>query len=315
MTVSSSAASTPFVSWAQRVFTPRRVVALAFVLPALVILLLITIYPLLYTLRLTVVQWELSNARAPIEFVGLNNFGRVLSDARFWNAMRNTGILIGVGVSLELIIGVGLALLLNQVARFRSVLVALFLIPVLIAPVVSGYMFRLILHADVGPLNYLIYLITQGSSRGFGWLSDTHYALMSIMVTTIWQWTPFLMLIALAGLQSIPQEIIESALVDGAADWRIFWSIKLPLIFPVLSVGLLIRIMDTFKTFDLVYLLTSGGPGSATETVAYYTYLKGFRDFSMGYTAAMAFVQLVIIVIIARLILAMQKRQRREDYA
>lgn len=307
-----TSAPTP-MTWVQRTFTPRRVVALAFIVPTLVILLLVTIYPLLYTLRLAFVRWELSNARAPIEFVGLDNFARVLTDARFWEAMRNTGILISGGVLVELLIGVGLALLLNQVTRFRGALVALFLIPVMIAPVVSGYMFRLILHTDVGPLNYLIYAASGGTSRGVGWLSDVNYALFAIMLTTIWQWTPFLLLIALAGLQSIPQEIIESALVDGANSWRIFWSIKLPLLLPVLTVGLLIRIMDTFKTFDLVYLLTGGGPGSATETVAYYTYLKGFKDFSMGYTAAMAFVQVIVITIIARAILSLQKRQRGED--
>lgn len=306
-------AAPPTLSWTQRAFTPRRLVALAFIAPTLIILLLITVYPLLYTLRLAFVRWELSNAAAPITFVGLENFGRVLNDGRFWEAMRHTGLLIAGGVVIELILGVGLALLLNQVSRFRALLVALFLIPVMIAPVVSGYMFRLILHTDVGPLNYLIYLMNGGSSRGIGWLSDANFALFSIMLTTIWQWTPFLLLIALAGLQSIPQEIVESARVDGANDWRTFWSIKLPLLLPVLTVGLLIRIMDTFKTFDLVYLLTSGGPGNATETVAYYTYLKGFRDFSMGYTAAMAFVQVIVITIIARAILALQKHQSGQE--
>lgn len=337
-------------TWRERWLTPRRTAALTFVLPAFLLLFLVTIYPLLYTLRLAFMQWELSTP-VPATFVGLDNFARILSfdaeivpadseantdldrdfrplltipvgsstfilnmraDERFWGSLQTTIVLIVSGVALELVLGVGIALMLNEVARFRAPLVALFLVPVMIAPVVSGYMFKLILNTDVGPLNYLIYALSGGTSRGLGWLSSPELALFSIMLTTLWQWTPFTILITLAGLQSVPHEILEAAQVDGATGWTTFWSVKLPLLLPVLSVGLLIRIMDTFKTFDLVYLLTAGGPGSATETVAYYTYIEGFKTFSMGYTAALAFLQLIIITIIARTILSIQRNQRGE---
>lgn len=296
----------------ERLLHPRRVVAIAFILPATLLLLAITIYPLIYTVRLAFLQWELSNFNAVPTFVGLQNFADALQDERFGNSLWNTARLIIFGIGLELVLGVGLALVLNGIVRFRSILVALFLIPVMIAPVVAGYMFRLILHQDAGPLNYLIYLVSGGASRGVAWISDPDFALYSIMITSVWQWTPFLMLIALAGLQTIPHEIEEAAHVDGASSWTLFWRVRLPLLLPMLAVGLIIRFMDVFKTFDLVYLLTGGGPGSSTETVAYYTYLKGFRDFTMGYTAALAFIQLFVIILFARLILMIQNRRRGE---
>lgn len=292
-------------------WTPKRIIAIAFILPTTLLLLAITIYPLLYTLRLAFVQWELSNPNAPQDFVGLQNFIDAILDSRFHNALWNTARLIITGIGLETVIGIGLALVLNNIVRFRAFLVALFLIPVMIAPVVSGYMFRLILHQDVGPLNYLIYMASGGASRGVAWISDPNFALFSIMLTSVWQWTPFLMLIALAGLQTVPREVEEAAVVDGADTWNLFWNVRLPLLLPILAVGLIIRLIDVFKTFDLVYLLTRGGPGSATETVAYYTFQKGFRDFTMGYTAALAFIQLIVITILARLVLTLQNRARK----
>jgi multiple sugar transport system permease protein len=288
----------------------HRFTALIFVLPALILLLAITIYPLVRTLYLAFIRLELSVS--PNEtFVGLDNFVKALiGDPRFGNALLNTGVLVVVGVFLQLVLGIGLALLASEMGRSRTIWVTLFLIPIMIAPVVSGFQFRVIFNDTFGPLNYLIETLSAGAIHPPAWVADTRTALLTIMITDIWQWTPFMMMLALAGLQSISLELLDAAQVDGASSWQLFWRIKLPLILPVLIIGLLIRMMDTFKTFDLVVLLTNGGPGSSTETVAFYTYLNGFKFFSMGYTAAIAFIQLIVIIIVSRVFLAIQKRQR-----
>lgn len=291
----------------------RKRVALLFVLPAVLLLLSLTIYPLIRTLALSFMSLELSVS--PNEkFVGLTNFIKVLTgDARFWNAMGNTAFLVVVGVALQVVLGMALALMVQQMGRVRTVMVTLFLIPIMIAPVVSGFQFRVIFNDTFGPLNYLIKQATNGVIQPPAWTANPNTSLLTIMITDVWQWTPFMLLLILAGLESISPELLEAAKVDGANVWQLFWRIKLPLLLSVIIIGLLIRMMDTFKTFDLVVLLTSGGPGDSSETIAYYTYLNGFQFFSMGYTAAMAFIQLVVIIIISRVFLSIQKRQRGAD--
>ncbi len=287
----------------------QRQAAFFFALPALVLLLSVSIYPLLRTLGLAFSSLELTIS--PVEtFVGLNNFAKAFGDMRFWNALRNTLILVTVGVAIQFVLGTVLAVLLSEIRFTRMIWLIALLLPVMIAPVVSGFQFRVIYNDTFGPLNYLIRALSGGAVAAPPWLADTRTALLTIMITDVWQWTPFMMLLMLAGLESIPVELTEAAQVDGAGYWDIFWRIKMPMLLPVIVIGLLIRVMDTFKTFDLVFLLTGGGPGSSTETIAYYTYLNGFRFFSMGYTAAIAFIQLIIIIVIARFFMIAQKRVR-----
>jgi len=287
----------------------KRRVPILFVLPAAITLLAITVFPLIYELRLAFMSWELTTS-APARFVGLANFGKILfHDQRFWNSMGVTMRLIVFGTSIQLVVGTGLALLLNRLRRSRTILVSLFLIPVMIAPVVAGFQFRMIYHDQFGPLNYIIELVTGGRWGGLAWIADPKVALFAVMFTDIWQWTPFLMLIVLAGLQSISPEMYEAAEVDGASRRQTFGWVTLPLILPVIVIGILIRAMDSFKLFDIIYLVTGGGPGDITETISFYTYLQGFKFFSVGYTAAMAFLQLIVITIIAQVFVRFQKRQ------
>jgi multiple sugar transport system permease protein len=287
-----------------------RLTPVAMLLPAVAVLVAITLFPLLYELRLTVVSWELTTGFPP-QFVGLQNFVRVFfQDPRFWNAVEKTGLLVGVGVSLQTILGTALALELHGMGRARTTVLSLMLIPVMIAPVIAGFQFRMIYNDQFGPLNYLLDVLTHGVVRGAAWLADPRIALWAVMATDVWQWTPFMTLVVLAGLQTIPAELLEAAEVDGAARPQTFWRVTLPLLLPVIVIGLLVRFMDTFKLFDIVYQLTGGGPGSVTETIAYYTYLQGFKFFSLGYTAAMAFVQLVLITVVAQIFLRYQRRVR-----
>ena len=288
----------------------KRKIAILFVLPATLTLLAITIFPLLYELRLAFMSWELAMSRIP-KFVGLQNFVKILTeDARFWSSLRVTGTLMTVGVAIQLILGTGIALLLDRLQRWRSFMVSLFLIPVMIAPVVAGFQFRMIYHNQFGPLNYIIELLTFDHWHGLAWIADPKVALFAVMMTDVWQWTPFLMLIVLAGLQTIPQDIYDAAEIDGASSWQSFWHVTVPLISSVVVVGILIRVMDMFKLFDIIYLVTGGGPGDVTETISFYSYIKGFKSFSLGYTAAMAFLQLIVIIVISQVFLKYQKKQR-----
>ena len=156
-------------------------------------------------------------------------------------------------------------------------------------------------------------MITFGKFGGFAWLANPKTALYAILFVDVWQWTPFLLLIVLAGIQSIPVEFNEAAKVDGGSNWNIFWRITLPLTVPFIIIGVLIRVMDMFKLFDIIYILTRGGPGNVTETISFYTYLEGFEFFRIGYTAALAFIQLIFIIIIAQLFLKFQKRMHGES--
>ncbi len=280
------------------------------VLPAVGVLLAITVFPLVYTLRLTVMSWELTTS-FPAQFVGFQNFVRVLSqDPRFWNAMMNTGVLVVVGVGLQTLIGTGLALEVHRLGRLRTPVLSLLMIPVMIAPVIAGFQFRMIYNDQFGPLNFLLDHVTGGRFHGYAWLADPHVALGAVMFTDVWQWTPFMTLVVLAGLQAIPAELLEGAEVDGATGPQTLWHVTLPLLLPVIVIGILVRVMDTFKLFDIVYQLTAGGPGNVTETIAYYTYLQGFKFFSLGYTAALAFIQLAVITLIAQVFLRYLKRGR-----
>jgi len=288
----------------------KRGASILFLVPAMVTLLGITVFPLLYELRLAFSSWELTISTES-EFIGFQNFIDIfLNDKRFWSSMRVTAILTGGGVTIQLILGTGLALLLNRLHAWRTPFVSLLLIPVMIAPVVAGFQFRMIYHDQFGPLNYMIELLTFGKWRGFAWVADPNVALTAVMLTDVWQWTPFLMLIVLAGLQSISPELYEAARVDGATPWGSFRHITVPLLLPFVVIGILIRAMDCFKLFDIIYLVTGGGPGNITETVSFYTYLQGFKFFSLGYTAALAFVQLIVIIIIAQIFLKFLRRQR-----
>ena len=283
-----------------------------FVLPAVILLFVITIVPFIIELILSLHAYELTSLGGP-QFVWLKNYADVLlGDTRFWSAMKTTVIVIIAAVGIELVLGVFLALLLNRLRSSRSLITSLLLIPVMIAPIVSGMMWDMIYDDKFGPLNYLIETLSFGLLEGTAWLAQTATALPSVIAVDVWQWTPFVILIALAGLQAIPTELYEASEVDGAGTWQSLWYITLPMLAPVMVVAFLIRFMDAFKLFDIVYLLTRGGPGSATEVISFYTYVRGFKQFSIGYTAAMAFLQLIVIIFVSKIFIGRLQRQRGE---
>jgi multiple sugar transport system permease protein len=270
------------------------------VAPTALLLLAVSIYPLIYSLRLSFFKWELT-AAVPPAFVGLENYVRILSDdTRFWSSLSKSFYLVAAGVIVELVLGIALASLVTRTGTWRAVITALLLIPVMIAPVVVATQGIVIYNVQWGPLNYLLSLI---GIDGPVWLGDRNIALQTILLTDVWQWTPFVIVIMAAGMQSLPVDVFEAAEVDGGSGWQIFRNITLPLIQPLIVVTALIRSMDIFKTFDYVYVLTGGGPGSSTETLSFYNFLQGLEFFSFGYASAMSYIQLIIISVFASVLI------------
>lgn len=275
------------------------------VLPAVLVLLAVTVYPLIYSLRLSFYRLELTFS--PLEqWVGLDNYRRALfDDPRFWPAMYRSLLLVVFGVLIELVLGLGLAVLLNRVGRGRSVVTGLLLIPIMMAPVVVATQGVVIFNVQYGPLNYLLEQIGVG---GPIWLGDSDVALKTILLADVWQWTPFVAIIMAAGLRSLPVDVFEAAEVDGAHRLQTFRTLTLPLLQPLIIVTVLLRAMDIFKVFDTVYVLTGGGPGDATETASFYTYLQGLRFFSFGYAAAISYLQLIVVSVVATILIRRMRR-------
>ncbi len=263
--------------------------------PGTLVILAVTIFPLLYALYFSFTNYQLGFA-GQVRFVGLVNYLKALGDGRFWSDLLNTGLLVVGGVAAQLTLGMLIALILNAIRHGRAFALSLMLIPVVISPIVAGWQGRMLLNDQYGPLNAILRSIGLNPPS---WLADPHVSLLSIFLIDTWQWTPFMALILLAALQGISSELLDAAQVDGASGSTIFWKIILPIITPTLMVAVLIRAVDAFKTFDLVYLLTSGGPGSSSETISFLTYLQGFQFFNVAYAAAMAFIQLFIVSVLA----------------
>ena len=281
-------------------FNIEKHMPLLFILPCVIILLSVSVFPFIYSLWLSFNSWELGMG-LPRRFVGFANYGQLFTDPRFWNSMWNMGKVLIFGVSSQFLIGLTIAMLLNRAFRARNLITTLFLLPMMIAPVVVGCNWKMIYHYTYGPLNYVLRSLRL--TEGINWLGSMKVAMPAIIISDTWEWTPFMMIVLLAGLQTIPLELYEAARVDGASRWQLFWHITLPVLRPIIIIAVLIRTMDVFKIFDLVVLLTQGGPAGASETVSYYNYLTGFKYFNIGYAAAIAYIQLAVIIIVANIFL------------
>jgi ABC-type sugar transport system permease subunit len=262
---------------------------LAFASPSLVLIALVIVFPLVYSFWLSLQNFDLSVGPEK-EFVGSANYVEALvKDHRFLGSIWNTVMIIAPALAFELLLGLGLALLLSRLGRGRAMVTALMAISAMVSPVMAAMAWRMMLGVKYGAINNL------GRQLGlldvyFDWFATPARSILTVVLVDVWHNTPFMMLVLLAGLQSIPQELYEAARADGATPWQSFWSITLPLLKFTMAVGLMIRLIDLTKLFGLIYILTFGGPGSSTETVAFTTYIVGFKDFRMGYAAALSYV-------------------------
>ncbi len=261
----------------------------AFASPSLVLIALIIVFPLVYSFYLSLQNFDLS-VGAEYEYVGAKNYVEALTrDPRFLGSVWTTAVLIAPSLALELLLGLGIALLLSRAVRGRPIITALLAIPAMVSPVMAAMAWRMMFGVKFGAINNL------GRQLGlldvyFDWFASPALAIMSVVLVEVWHNTPFMMLVLLAGIQSIPQELYDAAKADGATPWQSFWSITLPLLTFTMAVGVMIRLIDLTKLFGLIFVLTYGGPGSSTETVAFTTYLAGFKDFRMSYAAALSYV-------------------------
>jgi len=260
----------------------------AFASPSLFLIALVVVFPLVYAFYLSLLNFDLS-VGPDTDFVGAKNYVEALtSDGRFWGSVWNTGVIIVPSLILELLLGLGVALLLNRRIRGRPIITALIAIPAMVSPVMAAMAWRMLFGVKYGAINNL------GRQLGiidvyFDWFGSTFISIVAIVLVEVWHNTPFMMLVLLAGLQSIPQELYDAAKADGASPAQGFWHITLPLLKFTMAVGIMIRLIDLTKLFGLIFVLTFGGPGSSTETVAFNTYLVGFNDFRMSYAAALSY--------------------------
>lgn len=284
----------------------KRYFPIILVLPCIVYLLCITIFPLIYSLYLSFHSWDLAQPARGVVFVGLENYTSILGkDKRFWDTLVNTLTILTGAISIEVLLGLGLALLMNRKIKGAGIIKTLMIVPIFVTPIVVGAIGRMLFYELFGPINYLLHL-SIGTT--YNWLTDPLLARITVILLDIWQWTPFTFLILLAGVQNLPLEPFEAAKIDGASRWMIFKSLTFPLLKPLIIVILLIRAMDLFKLFDPIWLLTYGGPGIATETSTFYTYFTGFTYWRIGYTAALSWLGLFIIIIISQLLIKSIRR-------
>jgi len=277
-----------------------------FLLPAVILILIFSLFPLFFSLVLAFLSWDLSRLTGGVRFIGLENFITLVNDARFWNTARVTLTFVVGAVSLEYLVGLGVALLLNQDIRFRRFFRVVFLMPMMLTPAAVAYAGRMLFNEGQGPVNHIIKLL---GGPQVPWFSNPSLALPSLILVDTWEWTPFMMIVLLAGLQSLPPEVYEAARVDGANDWQIFRHITFPMLAPVSVTVILIRALEAFKLFDIVTVMTGGGPGTATEPVTLYAYLVGMKNGNLGYASAIAYSLLIMVVISSTLFLKLVRQR------
>ena len=264
-----------------------------FLFPGLFVLIGILIFPIIFTIRLSLSGW---NSYTPeMNFIGITNYIRLFTDdPRFWESFFRLSFLSVSTVILQYIIGFALALMVWREIKFKRFFRVIFLIPMMTTPVIMTVIWRTFFHESLGPLNDLLGRV---GVEPILWLSDPVIAKFTVIIVEVWQWTPFMFLLLLAGLLSLPKEPFLAAAIDGASSFRKFVYVTFPLMAPISIGAIIIRLIEASKIMDTVFVLTSGGPGTATETSSFYIYIKGLREFQMGYAATLSFTYLVIMII------------------
>lgn len=288
-------------------------IKMAFIMPTMILLILMNIFPLLWSLYLSFHRYKASLPNRLPKFIGVRNYAQLLSDPEIWEYFRTTAYFVVLAVAAQFIIGFGLALLLNRKFRYKGFVTTLILLPMMLSPVVVGLFWRFILASDAsGLVNYFLSPLLNALNRdSIPWTTSPNMAMIAVVIVDTWMWSPFMMLISLAGLSAVPKYLYEAADVDRASGWFKFRQITLPLVSPLLLIALLFRTMDAFKMFDIVYVLThEGGPGTATETVSMNLYRLAFRSYNTGKACAMAYILLIVIVALSNIYVKYLNRLR-----
>ncbi len=281
----------------------RRNAALLLVAPPTLLLGVLFMFPFVYALILSFQNYNMARTPRFQGWAGFSNYAHAFTDPGFINSTWRTIIFVVFAVGLQFLVGFALAFVLNQRLRGMPTIRKFAVIPVMVMPIVTGLIFFYMFNQRYGVVNWAL-----GTS--VPWLTNGPLAMLAIVIADFWQWTPFIMLVVLAGLHSLPEYVYEAAQIDGLTRFQTFRKVTLPLLAPVLLIVTLLRVMDAFKVFDIVYQMTSGGPAGATETMSYYIYRHAFQFFDIGYAAAMAILMLVLILLISQIFVRwLQKRE------
>jgi multiple sugar transport system permease protein len=274
-----------------------------FIWPAFLVVLLVGIFPLIYSFTISFQSMRLVPPLPP-RFVGFDNYTSLLANPRFWATVQTTSIIVFVSVSIQYVLGFAVALALHSKIPGERLFRVGFLLPMLMAPIAVSLVGRMLFHSTVGPVNQFF---TWFGLPNLPFLTDATWALGTIIAVEVWQWTPFVILMLLAGLQSLPQDVYEAAQLENASSWQQFWGITFPMLLPISAAVIFIRIIESFKIIDTVFVLTGGGPGVSTETLTLFAYQEGFKKFNLGYTSALSFLFLIVITIFGTIYLAILK--------
>jgi len=272
-------------------------------MPATILLVGLTLFPFIVSLILSFTDYSLLRP-GQTKFIFLDNYIELMKTDEFWIALRVTVIFTVLAVSVQVVLGVIFATLLHNENTNVSLLRTLYLLPLAITPIAATFTFRLMFNPSLGVLNYFMKLLGLEPQA---WLASPNTAMLSLIIVDTWQWTPFILLICLGGLASLPSEPFEAAKVDGASSWQVFTKITVPMLYPFIGLALLFRSIDAFKTFDIIYVLTSGGPGILTRTLNLYAFKHGIEYLSMGYAGSIAIVMLIITIVVAQIFLRKNK--------
>jgi multiple sugar transport system permease protein len=272
-----------------------RAIAWLFVAPTIFLLLAINIFPLIWTVRLSFTNFRANRPNEEVEWVGLKNYIRILTDDGIWANMQTTAHFLFWTLFFQVILGFALAWLINRKFRGNDLLTTLIVLPMMLSPAVVGNFWTFLYQPQIGLVNYTVELLTGTPANSFSMLGPGGYAPWSIIIVDTWMWTPFVMLICLAGLRSIPDYIYEAAEVDRASKWRQFWTITVPMVLPFLMLAVLFRGIENFKMFDMVVLLTGGGPGNETLLASIDLKREAFEKWRTGYSSAYAIILFVTV--------------------
>lgn len=289
-----------------------RAIAWIFVAPTIVLLLAINIFPLIWTIRLSFTDFRANRPNAEVSWVGLRNYERILNDPEIWQTMQATAHFLFWTLSFQVLIGFALAWLINAKFRGSNFWTTVIVLPMMLSPAVVGNFWTFLYQPQIGLFNYVVAFFIGTDPTSFSMIGEVALAPWAIVIVDTWMWTPFVMLICLAGLRSIPESIYEAAECDRASKWRQFWTITLPMVLPFLMLAVLFRGIENFKMFDLVVQLTGGGPGSTTELTSINLKREAFEKWRTGYASAYAVILFVTVFGLASIyVKAMNKVKER----
>lgn len=272
-----------------------RSIAWIFVAPTVFLLLAVNIFPLIRTIWLSFTNYRVNRPNNEVDWVGLSNYEQILNDPDIWNTMQATAHFLFWTILLQVLIGFALAYLINKKFKGNNMWTTIIVLPMMLSPAVVGNFWTFLYQPQIGLFNYAVGFVTGADPASFSMIGDVHLAPWAIVIADTWMWTPFVMLICLAGLRSIPESLYEAAECDRASQWRQFWTITIPMVLPFLMLAVLFRGIENFKMFDLVVQLTGGGPGSVTELTSINLKREAFEKWRTGYSSAYAVILFVTV--------------------